>query len=58
MAKLTKFGKDFLLLALRIDKHIKDYVDFYTGPDNLKQFIEYESLTSPKKLLKDSIAMI
>jgi len=54
MTKLSKFGEDFLLLALRIDKHIKGYVDFYFGPKKLKQIVENESVTSPNKLLNDS----
>ncbi|MHA1320607.1 MAG: hypothetical protein ACTSQ1_12465 [Promethearchaeota archaeon] len=58
MTKISKFGEDFLLLALRIDKHIKGYVDFYYGPEKLRQIVENESLTSPNKLLKDSIALI
>jgi hypothetical protein len=53
MVKISKFGEDFLLLALRIDKHIKGYVDFYYGPENLKKIVENESLKSPYKLLKD-----
>ena len=53
MAKLSKFGEDFLLLALRIDKHIKGYVDFYFGPEKLRQIVDNESITSPNKLLKD-----
>jgi len=58
MVKISKFGEDFLLLALRIDKHIKGYVDFYIGPENLKKLIENESLTSPNKLLNDSNALL
>jgi len=54
MTKLSKFGEDFLLLALRIDKHIKGYVDFYYGPENLRQIVDYESLTAPNTLLNDS----
>lgn len=54
MVKISKFGEDFLLLALRIGKHINGYVDFYIGPENLKQLIENESILSPNKLLKDS----
>jgi hypothetical protein len=58
MTKISEFGKDYLLLALRIDKHIKGYVDFYYGPEKLQQIVENESLTSPNKLLKDLIALI
>jgi len=57
MKKLSKFGEDFLLLALRINKHIKGYVDFYYGPEKLRQIADNEILTSPNKLLKDLIAI-
>ncbi|MHA1349508.1 MAG: hypothetical protein ACTSPZ_01570 [Promethearchaeota archaeon] len=58
MPKLSKFGEDFLLLALRIDKHIKGYVDFYFGPEKLRQIVEHESLTAPNTLLNDSNNLI
>jgi len=58
MTKISKFGEDFLLLALRIDKHIKGYVDFYFGPDKLRQIIDHESTTAPNVLLNDSNALI
>ncbi|MHA1471859.1 MAG: hypothetical protein ACTSQW_02035 [Promethearchaeota archaeon] len=54
MAKLSEFGEAFLLLALRIDKHTKGYVDFYYGPESLRQIVDYESLTAPKTLLNYS----
>jgi hypothetical protein len=50
MKNLSKFGEDFLLLALRINKHINGYVDFYYGPENLRQIVDNEALTSPSKL--------
>ena len=49
--KLSEFGKGFLRLALRIDKHIKGYVDFYIGPKKLRQIVDNEAVTSPNKLL-------
>ena len=58
MVKISKFGEDFLLLALRIDKHIKGYVDFYIGPEKLKKIIENESLSSLNRLLSDSNALL
>ena len=58
MTNISKFGEAFLLLALRIDKHIQGYVDFYYGPEKFRQIVESESLTSPNKLLKDSIILI
>ena len=58
MVEISKFGEDFLLFALRIDKHIKGYVDFYFGPEKIRQIVDIESPTSPKKLLKDLIALI
>ena len=54
MVKISKFGEDYLLLALRIDKHIKGYVDFYYGPEKLRQIVVNEDITSPSKLLIDS----
>jgi len=53
MAKLSKFGEDFLLLALRINKHINGYVDFYFGPKKLQVLVSNEAVTSPNKLLGD-----
>jgi len=55
---LSKFGIEFLLLALRIDKHIKGYVDFYFGPKNLRQIVNNEAITSPKKLLLDAKTLL
>lgn len=55
--KLSEFGKDFLLLALRIGKHKKGYVDFYIGPKKLHKVVNNEEITSPKKLLADSSAL-
>jgi len=58
MNNLSKFGEDFLLLALRINKHINGYVDFYYGPEKIRQNVDNESLTSPNRLLKDSFLLI
>ena len=55
--KLSEFGKRFLRLALRIDKHIKGYVDFYVGPKKLRKIVDNEVITSPKKLLTDCGAL-
>ena len=55
---LSKFGILFLLLALRIDKHIKGYVDFYFGPEKLKKIVDNEAITSPKKLLLDAKTLL
>ena len=46
--KLSEFGKDFLLLALRINKLKIGYVDFYIGPIKLRKVVDNEELTSPK----------
>ena len=58
MPKLSKYGEDFLLLALRIDKHINGYVDFYFGPKKLRQIVNHESITAPNTLLSDSNNLI
>jgi hypothetical protein len=48
---IDEFGKDYLLLALRIGKHIDGYVDSYFGPATLKNVVDAEEISSPKKLL-------
>jgi hypothetical protein len=58
MVNISKFGEDFLLLALRIDKHIKGYVDFYFGPERFKNLVDNELMSSPSKLLNDSNSLI
>ncbi len=55
--KLSEFGTRFLRLALRIDRHIKGYVDFYVGPKKLRKIVDNEVITSPKKLLTDCGAL-
>jgi hypothetical protein len=52
--KLSEFGKTFLLLALRKDRHKNGYVDFYFGPKKLRKIVDRESIVSPKQLLTDS----
>ena len=51
MGKISRFGEDFLYLALRINKHIKGYVDFYIGPKKLQDRVNNEDVASPNKLL-------
>ena len=55
--KISEFGTKFLRLALRIDKHIKGYVDFYVGPKKLRKIVDNEVFTSPNKLLTDCRAL-
>lgn len=55
---MSRFGIEFLLLALRINKHINGYVDFYFGPKELRQIVDNEAITSPKKLLLDSKTLL
>ena len=54
---LSEFGENFLLLALRIGKHKKNYVDFYIGPKELRTIIDNEVITSPNILLTDCKAL-
>ena len=58
MKKITNFEEEFLSLPLRIDKHIKGYVDFYYGSEKIRQIVDNESITSPNKLLIDCKALI
>ncbi|MHA1986182.1 MAG: hypothetical protein ACW98D_06045 [Promethearchaeota archaeon] len=57
-SKISEYGEEFLKLALRIDKHNKGYVDFYIGPEYLRQIVDNESSTSPNKLLNDANTLI
>ncbi|MFW9878972.1 MAG: hypothetical protein ACFFG0_38325 [Candidatus Thorarchaeota archaeon] len=50
---LDNFAKGYILLGLRIDKHIDGYVEHYYGPTELKDLIEAEGKVSPKKLMQD-----
>jgi hypothetical protein len=58
MKIIENFEEEFLPLPLRIDKHIRGYVDFYFGPEKLRQIVNNESITSPNKLLIDCKALI
>jgi hypothetical protein len=58
MIKVPKFGEEFLKLALRIDKHINGYVDFYIGPPKIRKIVENELKTSPNMLLKDCKSLL
>jgi len=55
--KLSEYGKKFLRLPLRIDKHNKGYVDFYIGHKKLRKIVDNEVITSPNKLLSHCKAL-
>ena len=48
---ISDFGKDFLLLGLRINKLIDGFVDAYFGPKELQSIVKNEKLKAPKVLL-------
>jgi hypothetical protein len=54
---LSDFGRKFLCLAHRIDKHNKGYVDFYIGPKEIRKIVDNEAIISPSKLLTDCKAL-
>ncbi|MFW9895880.1 MAG: hypothetical protein ACFFD7_08755 [Candidatus Thorarchaeota archaeon] len=56
--EISEYGKEFLKLALRIDKLNKGYVDYYIGPEDILQIVTNESKTSPNKLLNDANTLI
>lgn len=55
--ELDDFGKNYLLLGLRIGKLIDGYVDAYFGPPELKHTVEKEKPHSPKDLLSKCKAL-
>jgi len=55
--ELDDFGKNYLLLGLRIGKLIDGYIDAYFGPPELKHTVEKEKPPSPKDLLSKCKAL-
>ncbi|MFX0035803.1 MAG: hypothetical protein ACFE9I_09200 [Candidatus Hermodarchaeota archaeon] len=51
MLVLDEFGKNYLLLGLRIGKLIEGYVESYYGLPELKEIVDMEQPSSPKRLL-------
>lgn len=50
-------ARDYLLLALRLDRHIPGLVDGYFGPANLKAQVDMEQGGTPAKLRDDAAAL-
>ena len=50
--KIHPFIKEYLLLALRINKISDGYVDAYYGPPELKTLVEIEPVKSAKELIR------
>lgn len=48
---LDTFGRNYLTLALEIDKHIDGYIDAYLGPADLKEAVAATEKKSPAALL-------
>lgn len=53
MNQLDPFGRNYLRLALEIDKHAPGYVDAYFGPAELKAEVEATDPKPPAALLDD-----
>ncbi|MBY9021436.1 MAG: hypothetical protein KGD67_10275 [Candidatus Lokiarchaeota archaeon] len=51
--ELDDFAEAYILLGLRINKHIDGYVEHYYGPPKLKKIVDSEELSSPNKLLNN-----
>jgi len=50
-------ARDYLLLALRLDRHIPGLVDGYFGPADLKALVDAERPRSPAGLVADASAL-
>jgi hypothetical protein len=48
--EIDDFGHSFLRLALEINKHIEGYVDYYYGPDFIREEVESTSALPPDQL--------
>jgi hypothetical protein len=54
---LDNFAKSYVILGLRINKHIDGYVEHYYGPSELKTIVDAETILSPNQLLKDCLVL-
>ncbi len=54
---LDDFAKNYIILGLRINKHIDGYVEHYYGPSDLKTIVDTEKILSPNQLLKDCLVL-
>ena len=50
-------ARDYLLLALRLDRQVPGLVDGYFGPADLKARVELEQLRPPARLVEDAAAL-
>ena len=55
--QLDEYGKDYLLLGLRIGKIIDGYIDSYFGPSELKEIVNREDTKTPKILLEHCLGL-
>jgi hypothetical protein len=51
-------AEDYVLLGLRLGRHVDGLVDAYYGPEELAQQVEAESLTEPAALLEQGDALL
>jgi hypothetical protein len=49
---IADFSREYLLLGLRINKHIEGFVDSYYGSEELSALVKQEEKKSPKNLLE------
>src|SRR5262245_63945654 len=57
MAAMDEVGRRYQALALRIDRHLPGYVDFWTGPEELREAIAAEELSPPIELHVEAVAL-
>jgi hypothetical protein len=51
-------AEDYLLLGLRLGRHVDGLVDAYYGPDELKEQVDAEPLPEPAALVADADALL
>ena len=51
-------ARDYLLLALRLDQHVRGLVDGYFGPADLKAQVDIGQMRSPARLAEDAAAIL
>lgn len=53
MPTIDSFGRDYLRLALEIDRHVPGYIDAYYGPAEVREDVQSSPPRAPRALLDD-----
>ncbi|MEP6468961.1 MAG: hypothetical protein ABJC24_04260 [Chloroflexota bacterium] len=55
---MDEIGQRYLLLALRLGRHLPDFVHAYVGPPALREVVQGEALTPPVELHDEALRLL